>query len=429
MQRLISAAVLTGALALAVPAVAGAASVAWVSGHNTVGNNKSCSAPGYNTVQAAIDAVPSGATIHVCGGTYTEQIEITKPVKLLQVVGSGTSTLALPSAPSPSKTSCDTAPGLEPGQIDEVSVCTSGKVDLSNLTIEALAPITTCAGGLYGIFVGGGATLNAIQDDVVGASTTLDEYKGCQHGVAVEVGSAKASEVGHAKFVQGTISGYEKNGPTAAFTGSTLKLTEVNVEGEAASPYIAKNGVEIAYGAKGLIRDSSVRGNECELAGVCSASALEEQATGVLFYGAAKGSSVIGTEIALNDIGVYYASTSATQPTSPEVKVKEDKFASNRYEGIVLEQGDAKLLDDEIEGAGNVGIDIVQSASQPYANDSSASGMTIEGQSEAAVGVVTDNAPGDPSGHFTIKDSSISKNAAQVLDPSSTFTVESEGNS
>jgi hypothetical protein len=54
-----------------------------------------------------------------------------------------------------------------------------------------------------------------------------------------------------------------------------------------------------------------------------------------------------------------------------------------RYEGAVLEEGDAALTRDTISGGGEVGIDIVQSASQAYADDSTASGCTIEGMTVA----------------------------------------------
>lgn len=420
------AAVAGGTLGLALPAVA-SASTAWVSG-SPVGTDKGCDSPGYNSVQAAIDAVGSGGTVKVCGGTYTEQIEITAPLKLEHVEGTTKATLALPSTPSPSLTACDTAPGLEPGQIDEISVCTSGKVSITALHITALAPITTCAGGLYGVFVGGGATLTAKDDTIVGASTTLNEYKGCQHGVAVEVGSAKAEEVGHATLKEDAISGYEKNGPTVAFTGSTLKVQNSSVTGEGPTPYIAQNGIEVAFGAKGQIKGTNVLDNECDYPEVCGAADIEEQASGVLFYGAAKGSYVSASQIEDNDLGVYYASTAATQPTSPEVKVTSDKLVNNRYEGIVLEQGDAQLVEDSITGTGDVGVDIVQSASQPYADHSKAKELRIEGQSVAAVGVVTDDSPSDPAGTFTIEDSSISKNATAVSDPSTTFTVVQKDN-
>jgi hypothetical protein len=421
------AAVLAGALTLMLPGVASAAKGLWVSASTPVGADISCSSPGYGTVQAALDAASANQQVNVCAGTYVEQIEIVKPVKL--TLAQGGVTLQMPSKPTPSLTSCDTAKGLEPGQIDEVSVCTGGDVTISGLKIVAVAPIETCAGGLNGIFVAGGAELTASGDEIVGASTSLNAFKGCQHGIAVEVGSHKADEVGHAKLEGDAIGGYEKNGPTATNPGSTLLVKGSVITGEGPSPYIAQNGIEVAFGAKGSISGTSISGNECEVAGVCSPTSLGEQATGLLFYGAAAGSKVTDSTSSGNDIGAYYASTSTAQPTRPELKLTADHLTGNRYEGAVLEEGDASLARNTISGPGEVGIDIVQSASQPYADDSTASGCTIEGMSVAAVAITTDNSPGDPSGIFTIKGSSISNNAAQVLDPSTNFTVTRKGDS
>lgn len=410
----------TTVLALAAPAVASAATKLYVNGAAPVGTGKSCESPSYTTVQAAITAASSGATIEVCAGTYTEQIEITKPLKLELATGSGTATLQLPSAPTASATSCDTAEGVEAGQVDEVSICTPGKVAITNLRINALAPIESCAGGLNAINVAGGAELTAKTDEIVGASTTVDAYKGCQKGIAVNVGSGN-SEVGHAKLEDDSFTGYQKNGPTASNAGSTLTIKGSVIQGEGPSSYIAQNGVQIAYGAKGTIEENTISDNECELSGVCSDSS--EEATGLLFYGAAAGSKVSENTIADNDIGVYYASTSATQPTHPEVKFSYDKLQSDRYQGFVLEQGDVSLKGESITGTGQEGIEFIQSASQPYGDHSSAKGLTIEDQSVAALYVATDGSPSDPPGSFKISDSSISKNAAAVIDPSPNFVI------
>ena len=40
----------------------------------------------YNTISSAIAAAPSGAVIHVCPGTYAEQVTITKPVTVVGIV-------------------------------------------------------------------------------------------------------------------------------------------------------------------------------------------------------------------------------------------------------------------------------------------------------------------------------------------------------
>src|SRR5688500_12621523 len=55
--------------------------------------NTSCSEPGYNSIQAAINASPAGDTIVVCDGVYQESLAINRSVFLL---GSGNSVVSPP---------------------------------------------------------------------------------------------------------------------------------------------------------------------------------------------------------------------------------------------------------------------------------------------------------------------------------------------
>ncbi len=401
--------------ALAVGVASASASALYVSNSApVVKGGKSCTAPGYSSVQAAIEA---GSTIDVCPGTYTEQLSITKAVKLVAVAGTGTATVQLPPTAPDSTNKCDTE--SPEGQIDEISICTSGTVTITDLNVEALIPLETCAKGLNGIFVAGGATLKASNLTVNGASTTLDGFKGCQHGISIAVGLKTPNEVGHAILKEVTSVGYEKNGPTVRGVGSTLAMSASTVTGWGATPYIAQNGVEIAYGATGVVKSSTVSGNECEYPGVCGATG--EQATGVLFYKAAPGSSVASSTITENDQGVYYASGSAAVPVSPDVTISKDVLASNRYEGVFLEEGKAALTNDTISGSGLVGIELFQTDEQGSASESSATNTKISGQSQASIKVSSDKQPADKAGKFTFSKGTAA--APVLINESSSFEV------
>ena len=142
---------------------------------------------------------------------------------------------------------------------------------VNNLNVQAITTTTGCGGQLYGIFVGGGGTLKATNDVIDGASTSVAALKGCQYGVAVEIGNKTPAEVGHGVLKQVTVTGYQKNGPTVKSPGSTLSISASTITGEGPSPYTAQNGVEVAYGAKGTVKSTVISDNECELAGACSA--------------------------------------------------------------------------------------------------------------------------------------------------------------
>jgi hypothetical protein len=413
-SRLVALCAALGALLTIGAAAASAATVYVSSSSPAVPNGKSCAEPKYNAVQAAIDA--GASKINICSGTYTEQLSITKAVSLAAANGAGTATVSLPASATNSATECDTKEGLE--QIDEISICTSDTVKITGVNVQALIPLETCAKGLNGIFVGAGGVLKATNLTVNGASSTLNDFKGCQHGVSIEVGSKTPLEIGHAILSKVTSTGYQKNGPTAKGAGSSLSMSSSTVTGEGASPYIAQNGVEVAFGAAGTIKSSSISGNECSIPSTCGATA--EQASGVLFFGAANGSKLTSSTVKENDLGVYYASGSATVPPTPDVTLSTDFLTSNRYEGVELEEGRALLKNVTINGSGRVGIELLQSAGQASAIESSATSTKVSGQSEASIKVTSDKLAGDKPGTFAFKGTAT---APVLINESSNFTV------
>lgn len=397
--------------AAGVTAAAANATVSYVSGSAPpVAHGKTCVEPDYATVQEAIDA--GASKIDVCPGTYAERLVITRALTLTAADGAGTATVALPAGEANSTTACDQKEGLE--QIDEISICKAGTVSIAGLDVEALIPLTTCAKGLNGIFVGEGSTLKATDFTVDGASTTLDAYKGCQHGIAIAVGSAYPHEAAAATLTKVTSLGYEKNGPTVGGSGSTLTMKNSTVTGEGPTPYIAQNGVQVAFGGKGVIESSEITGNECD---VHSCGANGEQASGALFYEAAEGSSIVSSHVNQNDLGIYYSEGSTTAP----IAMTRDRLTGNRYEGVYLEEGDATLNALTIDGAGLVGIELSQYEAQTAADEDTAKHTQISEQSEASIKVTSDKQPGDKPGRLTLTDSIAE--APVLIDESNDFEV------
>ena len=394
----------------AVGAASASAAPAWVSPAPTVAGGHTCTAPGYNSVQAAINS--NVESINICSGTYTEEVSIKHgSVKLTAVNGAGTATIVMPASAPPTGNTCDAS-----GQKDELSLCTSGTVKLTGLSVEALVPLAECVApsNLNGIYLGGGGTLKATNVSVNGASTTLAGYKGCQDGIAINI------EEGSAVLKKVTAKGYQKNGPTADGSDASLTMSSSTVTGEGPSPEIGQNGIQVAYGAKGVIKTTKVTDNECELANVCGANG--EQATGVLFYEAAPGSSLTSSKIEDNDGGVYYASGSSTLAATPEVTFLKDFLTSNRYEGADLEEGNSTLKSVTINGTGLRGIQFYQDEKQKSAIVASAVSTKISGQSEASIKVESDKSALDPTGsEFTFTNGSAA--APVLINESNDFTV------
>jgi hypothetical protein len=98
-------------------------------------------------------------------------------------------------------------------------------------------------------------------------------------------------------------------------------------------------------------------------------------------------------------------------------------FSGNRYEGVALEEGKALLNDDTINGPGLVGVALYQFEGSLSASESSATKLTINGQSEAAIKVESDKQPGDKPGKFTVSHFSHTGDATALINESSSFEV------
>jgi hypothetical protein len=388
---------------------------------------KSCTQPNYATVQGAIDALAAvtNPTINVCPGTYTEQLTIKKALKLSVAGTAGSAKVVLPASPANTETVCDKAAaeaGYPPDQ-DEIGICKAGVVSITGLTVEAKWKGVNCGVSMYGIRVVGGASLRATNVTVAGAGAV--PINGCQSGVGIQAGTTRTTpaEVGNLKLKGVTVSEYQKNGITIAGAGSTANIATTTVVGAGATPEIAQNGIQVSEGAQAKIKAVKVSGNDCDAA-VCGPTEIsQQQATGLLFFGAAAGSSVTSSTLSENDTGAYYISESATQPASSELLLSKDTFSNNRYEGVTLDQGKAALKGDTINGTGNVGIDLLQYEEQALASQSGAASTKIEGMSQAGVKVESDKGAKDIPGQFKFSKSTFANDGTVLINESGNFEV------
>jgi hypothetical protein len=429
------AALLTAALVLTPGTAAFAtSSTLWVSSATPVaGHGTSCNAPGYNNIQMAIDAAAAGNTIEVCPGTYTEQLTITKGLNIYGRTG-GTVTVQLPANPVEDTTACDnaieTAFGGGPIQ-DGISVCTTGNVNMSGLTVHANWPGDTCNDNLQAILVGGGGSFSMSKSAITAAGAV--PLNGCQGGLGILAGQAGASPsdvVAHIKLSNVSVSGYQKEGIKVSGAGSTGQLRNVSVIGAGPQDQIAQNGIQISGGATAKIKNSAVTGNECDdAAGGCGSDPMTGvQSAGILLFGNAKSTSIASTALSDNDIGAYNFQDGATAPKNAQAQFSHDKFVNNRYEGFVFDQGSAALSNSNVSG-GNIGVAALQYDGQSFGAVGVVNNVSISGVSVAAVDIVSDGSVNDIQGKLTIENSHISGNPGPVLDNSANFVVVQNHNS
>ena len=448
--RSIVVSVMCGSLVVAgtvllVPSIASASATLWVNGSHVVTSpgspGSSCTNPGYNTIQAALNAASPGRTINICTGTYTEQLQITQAVTLNSI--DGAVTVALPASPVDATTSCDvaidTASGAQPDQ-DGVSICGDMNVTMDGITIDASWP-NVCDDSLYGVLIGGGATLDFDNGSVIAAGVpATDSDAGCQGGTGFQAGVSEGFAtytnndtpvtVGHLDIDNSTISGYQKNGMTADGNGSSATITNTTVTGAGFVINTAQNGIQISDGASGDISRSTISDNECSTVLVSSCGSEGYQAGGVLFYGSPPGSKITHSTVEDNDYGLYYeGDANDPAPTGHSFSASNDTFTNQNYASMLLDAGYSQLHRDSVNIATNyspsacnnqpavtvpsstpytsvcgyqttTGIVAYQYVGQPYGATVVGTSQQISNQ-QTCVAISSDATAGDP--HVTVR--------------------------
>lgn len=227
----------------------------------------------FATIQAAVNAAPSGATVDVCPNTYPEQVSITKGLKLL-AVQSGTSDapVVVPPAGGIAQNGSDIFGNPVAAQIFVAS--TSGAVTIKGITVDATGNnLVGCAAptleGIYFQNTSGTISDNTARNQY---QTDFADYGGCQNGLAINVESL--TNAATVTVSDNSVRAYQKNGITAtgAATGTGapgphVTISGNNIVGLAATSMnwplsgAAENGIQIGFGASGTVSDNIVNDN------------------------------------------------------------------------------------------------------------------------------------------------------------------------
>jgi len=286
-------------------------------GHGPTGTNKNCSSPGYNSVQAAVDAASNGNTVYLCGAQFAEQVFVNKSITLTGDSTSGLTavgtTFTGSTARYPSAFATDNL--FVP---QALLVITGGNVSVKGLTVSGPFPGNGgCAENEFGILALSG-TLNLSQSSVTNVADQNSSLYGCQFGVAVQVGRQYWPLADFSGFlVEGfnadatidhvTVSGYMKNGVTVDAPGSTVDIHNSTVTGGGRGIFgqsTAQNGIQIGRGATGNAHNNTVSGNSYTGTSPFASSG------GILVFGGCgdpltTGVDVHNNTLVNNDVGIY----------------------------------------------------------------------------------------------------------------------------
>jgi hypothetical protein len=206
---------------------------------------------------------------------------------------------------------------------------------------------------LTGILLEGAS--GSIQDSEVAGVSQREARAGCQEGVAIAVRHEEtADEALRVDVLRNTVSGYQKAGITAA--GRVEVRVEGNtVDGGGPVAVIARNGIQLTYGATGRVTGNTVRGN--------AYTRDDAVAAGILVVGGPEGQRplVEGLLIGSNTLTDNAVGIVLAQPvggTPPRLQVLENTLSSGRlgtmFQAAVLDYYGVghRLSRNRVSGAG-----------------------------------------------------------------------------
>jgi hypothetical protein len=218
---------------------------------------------GYQTIQAAVNAVPSGSTIKVCPGTYPEQVSITKPLTLTGFTGSNAEALVTVPAGGVTQSVFTSFIGTTYYQI---LVQTTGPVNITDLAVDGTGNgIPPGVGDLAGIFyedstgtVNGVSVRNEV-DDTGGFGIQVATTTATAQTVTIENSDIRGFDGYGIWGVTSNSLTLKVNNNTITNTGNTGIVYEGPVHGTVQTNLI--NGSGNGYGIELTQSGATVTGN------------------------------------------------------------------------------------------------------------------------------------------------------------------------
>jgi len=250
-----------------------------------------CPTAAFTSIQDAIKAANPGSLIRVCPGTYAEQLSITKSLSIEGDSGA----IVLPSNMVANTTGSSGAPIAA-----AILVKNAANVAVEGLIVDTTSNgITECSPDLIGILYqnsSGRIEHNAVRNTKLSAS-----LNGCQSGDGIVVQSL-GGEASNVSIDDNSVHDYQKNGITGNESGTEVTITDNVVTGLGPTNGAAQNGIQIGFGAKGVVIRNTVTDNvwsPCLSLANCAFNA-----TGILVF-ESDDVRIEHNSVATNQVGVF----------------------------------------------------------------------------------------------------------------------------
>lgn len=299
-----------------------------------VDNDKvQCPNAQYTSIQAAVNAAPAGATINVCPGTYPETVRIAKSLTVRGIrVGNLNLILINPVIGAGNTTSLSSA-----GPVAAiVLVEKTSNVTLDDLTVDgANNTLGGCGTDFVGIFyrnASGKVTNSAVRN----IRLFPDGLLGCQAGVGIFAQSGNEINVARGARLEvsnTSVHDYQKNGITGNEVGTELTAIGNAVTGFGPTSVIAQNGIQLGFGARGVIDGNSIINNNYS---ACTSVSCNFVAANILVFSGASGIKILRNNLGRSQANVFFSGESATQPVRNGVIEGNTIFDTDVFDGIYI---------------------------------------------------------------------------------------------
>jgi parallel beta-helix repeat protein len=308
-----------------------------------------CPSAAYTTIQSAVNAASPGDRIHVCPGTYPEQITINKSL----TIDADNGVWVVPANMTANVTDLVSGDPLAVA----ISVENAAGVNIDGLIVDGSNNgLTACAPRLIGILyenASGRVAHNAVRNFNLGAGSALN---GCQSGNAIEVETATGGN-SSVEIHENSVQNYQKNGVTGNEPGTELDLDGNTVTGVGPTAGAAQNGVQIGYGAAGRIRNNTITDN---IYSPCTATTCDTNAAGILIYNS-DGIDIENNSVGSNQIGIYVGGNQSRI-------ARNSIFNSVVLIGVALVGNQNEVTNNTITNSGQIGVYVQGNSNQISAN-------------------------------------------------------------
>jgi len=243
------------------------------------------SLPNYATIQTAVSAVPSGATIDVCPGTYNEQVTITAPLTL-KGIASGTNQAVVLTVP-PAFEQNGTTPVTGFPVYAQIVVQDAGPVNISGLTVDGNNSSCPQGGAIAGVVYlsatnpsSGKLSNSVIRNTANGCSSQAtaiytENGSGFASSITVQENSIHSINGQGLIFgpnISGTISsntisqvngglGFQQAGPNIKVTGNSITSSQTGISLNSATGVTAQSNTFVNISGNAVsLQDSSSGG-------------------------------------------------------------------------------------------------------------------------------------------------------------------------